>query len=133
MFERLLSNVKARVDIALKSAACGMIAALAAVIALAFFCAAAFIALAARRGTVDACLIFGGAFVLVAAIAATLVRLLRRRAVRNKVNLAQAADPQTLAIGNAILQLLGGRRAASLGLVGAFIIGVLLSRSVPPK
>ncbi len=133
MFQGLISYVKNRVDVALKSAACGAIAATAILVALAFFCAAAFIALDDRLGVVDACLVFGGAFLLVALSAAILVLLLRRRAARERARLAHALDPQVLAIGAEIIRLLGGRRAASVGLIGAFIVGVLLSRSVPRK
>ena len=32
-----------------------------------------------------------------------------------------------------LLRLLGGRRAASMGLIGAFVVGLLLSRTVPKK
>lgn len=133
MLQGLMSQVKARVDVAVKSVACGVIAAAAALVALAFFCTAGFIALQARFGTLNACLAFGGLFVVIAAAAATILLILQRRAARTKVNFAQAFDPQALALGAEISRLLGGRRVASMGLVGAFIIGVLLSRNVPRK
>jgi hypothetical protein len=129
----LMSHLKARIDVALKSTACGVVAAMAALIALVFFCTAAFIALEARFGVIDACLTFGGAFVLVAAVAGTILLALKRRVARARANLARALDPQALVAGAEIYRLLGGRRAASVGLVGAFIIGILLSRNVPRK
>lgn len=133
MFQGLICYIKARIDVALKSAACGTIAAVAVTVALAFFCAAGFIALEARLGVIDACIVFGGAFLFVALTAATLLLVLRRRAARNRARLIHALDPQALAMGAEVVRLLGGRRAASIGLVGAFIVGVLLSRSLPKK
>ena len=133
MFQVVITQIKARLDIAMKSAACAVIAAIAALIAVAFFAAAGFIALAERYGTINTCLMFGGAFVVIAAVTFTILTLLKRRAARTKVNIAQAIDPQALAAGAEIYRLFGGRKAASMGLVGAFIIGILLSRSVPRK
>ena len=133
LFQSLAAHLKARIDVALKSTACGMIAALALVIAVAFFCAAGFVALATRLGTIEACLVFGGAFLALAVTAAIVLLLLRRRASRRRPTIAQAIDPQALAVGAEIYRLLGGRRAASVGLVGAFIVGILLSRSIARK
>jgi hypothetical protein len=127
-------QLKTKLEAAWKSAVLSLVVALAAALALAFFCAAGFIALADRLGGIDACLIFGGAFVLVGLCAAILRVPVRRRAARARLNLAQTmADAQAVAIGADIARLLGGRRAATTGLLGAFIVGILLSRSVPKK
>ena len=137
MFQALISHAKAKVALAAKSAACGMIAALTALIALGFFSAAGFVWLADRFGAIDACLIVGGIFVLIALAAITVLLIIRRRPPPRpaaKAAFAQAfADPQALAIGVEIMRMLGGRRAASIGLIGAFAVGLLLSRTVPKK
>ena len=133
LFQGIAAHVKARIDVALKSTACWIIAVIALAIAAAFFCAAGFVVLAARLGAIEACLVFGAAFVVVALAAAIVLVLLKRRAARTRASVAHALDPQALAVGAEIYRLLGGRRAASMGLLGAFIVGVLLSRSVPRK
>jgi hypothetical protein len=39
-------------------------------------------------------------------------------------------DPRLISTGLSLGRTLGGRRALSLGLVGAFVVGMMLSRGV---
>ena len=136
MFHSLISHFKAKLSLAAQSAACGLIAALAAIVAIGFFAAAGFVWLSDRYGAINACLMFGAAFVLIAVVAAIVLAVLRRRPPPPplKSEFAQAfKDPKLLAIGLEIARTFGGRRAASAGLIGAFIVGALLSRGVPKK
>jgi hypothetical protein len=137
VFHALKSQMKAKVAFAAKSAACGMIALATGLVAVFFFVAAGFVWLAERYGAIDACLIAGGVFLLIAFASIIVLLVIRRRPPPQpsiKANFAHAfADPQTLALGVEIMRLLGGRRAASIGLIGAFVAGLLLSRGVPKK
>jgi putative superfamily III holin-X len=141
VFQALIAQVKAQAKakaaLAAKSAACGLVAMVTGLVALAFFIAAGVVWLADRLGTIEACLIVGGAFVVIA-IAAILALVIIRRRAPPPPNLKAAlahdfVDPQALALGAEIMRLMGGRRAASIGLIGAFAIGLLLSRTVPKK
>lgn len=133
MFQSLISHFKAKLALAAKSAACGMVAAVAALAALGFFAAAAFVWLCDRYGAIDTCLMFGTALVLIAAIAAVTLLVLRRRAPPPLPLKSAFNDPKLLAVGLEIARTFGGRRAAAVGLIGAFVVGVLLSRGVPKK
>jgi hypothetical protein len=141
VFQALIAQVKtqarAKAALAAKSAACGLIAMLTGLVAISFFIAAGVVWLADRYGAIEACLIVGGAFVLIAVAAILALVIIRRRAPpppNLKAALAHDfVDPQALALGAEIMRLLGGRRAASIGLIGAFAIGLLLSRTVPKK
>ncbi|WP_210208682.1 hypothetical protein, partial [Rhodoplanes roseus] len=62
-----------------------------------------------------------------------------RRAARREAIVAQSVaasvppwwmDPRLLTTGLTLSRSLGGRRMLSLGLVGAFVVGLLLSRGV---
>lgn len=137
MFQALIAQVKAKAAFAAKSAACGAVALLTALIAICFFAAAGFVWLADRYGAIDACLIVGGVFVLIALAAVIVLLVIRRRPPPQqaaKAAFAHAfANPQALAVGVEIMRMLGGRRAASIGLIGAFVVGLLLSRTMPKK
>jgi hypothetical protein len=141
VFQALIAQVKAQLQakaaLAAKSAACGMVAMMTGLAAICFFVAAALVWLAHRYGTIDACLIVGGAFVVMAVAALLTLVIIRRRAPpppNIKAALAHDfVDPQALALGAEIMRLMGGRRAASMGLLGAFVVGLLLSRTIPKK
>ncbi len=135
MLNGLIAQLKLKIDAILHSAICVVVASAAGVIAVVFFCAAGFVRLAQDYGTVTTCLMFGGAFVLIALIAVIVMIVLRRRhekeARRQAARLAQMA-----ALASAVdltRALGGGRRGVSLALVGAFLVGLMLSRSTPKR
>jgi len=130
-----LGDVKARLDAAMKTAAFSMIAAGAGVVMLAFLCAALFIWIHGLYGPIVACLVLGGLFFLVLVAAGIALAVIRRRererAARRARDAANAVwrDPAILAAGLQIGQALGFKRAAPLVILGAFAIGLVLSRS----
>lgn len=131
MLQGLITYFRTRIDLALKSAAWSAAAAVAGMIAFGFFGAAAFVAIAARLGVVDACLVFGGMFTAVCAATVTIAVLLRRRTAHANARLARAmSDARTVTMGVDIARLLRGKPAAA-GLIGAFLVGLLISRSRP--
>ncbi|HEY2134674.1 MAG TPA: hypothetical protein VGH49_02230 [Xanthobacteraceae bacterium] len=136
MFEGQIAHFKHKIDLALKTTVCGVVAMAAVFLAGAFFCAAAFVWLQQSYGTIAACLALGGFFVLLALIALIVALLLRRRKVPPpppaSAPKAWWNDPAMLAAALDLSRTLGGRRTASIALVGAFVVGLLLSRS-PPK
>jgi TM2 domain-containing membrane protein YozV len=109
--------------------------------ALTFFGAAVFLLAQAEFGTVRTLLGFGFFFVALALMAAIGLSLARRKARRRQAVAAQAAsaaapwwlDSRLLATGLDLSRTLGGRRAISVGLAGAFLVGLWLSRSVDRK
>ena len=134
MLDGLISQIKLKIDTFLKSAICALIAGAMGLIALVFFCAAAFVWLAREQGTITACLIFGGAFVLIALVAVVVMIVLRRRHEQEARRLAaRAARTAALATALDLSRVLGRRRSASLALVSAFLVGLLLSQSTPKR
>lgn len=140
MFESVIARWKIRLDAALKSAICAIVAGIALVLALVFFAAAIFVLAQASYGTLKTCLGFAVFFLLVAALAG-IVLLIQRRSAARMLAAARASakpgswwlDPRVVAAGLDLGKTLGGRRAMSLGLVGAFLIGLLMSRGPDKK
>jgi hypothetical protein len=104
---------------------------------LGFLCAALFLYLQNWRGPIVACLILAGAFLLVVLIAIVAIALLRQRHARLARARAQAnqaagqwlRDPVVVTTALQLARTLGLRRAAPLLLLGAFMVGLVLSRT----
>lgn len=134
MIETLVAYVKARAERTAQSAVCAAVVAIAGIGALTSFLAALFVWVEARFGTLEACLMFGGGFAVLAAMAMIALMVLRRRSPP-PLNMAAAMpwnDP-TMLMGLQAAKSLGGRRAGAVGLIGAFLVGIVLSRSVRKK
>jgi hypothetical protein len=132
VFDAQIAHIKHKIDLALKTTVCGVVAFASVLVAAAFFCAAAFAWVQQSYGTIAACLALGGVFVLLALVALIIALMLRRRKEPPPPISAQKAwwnDPVTLAAALDINRVLGGRKTASIALVGAFVVGLLLSRS----
>ena len=132
MFDAAITNLKHRIDLALKSTIGGIVAAAAALIAMAFFCAAAFLWLDERYGAITASLALGGAFTFLALISVIVVLIVRRRSPPPPPpprKSAWWADPALLATVLDVTRGLGRRRVATAALVGAFVLGILLNRA----
>jgi hypothetical protein len=128
------TEVKVRLDTGMKALIWGSIASSAAVVALGLLCAALFIAIDARFGPIWACVALAGAFLLVVCIATAAMVSIRRRqarilAVRRQSAPSLLRDPAVLTLALQIGRTLGFKRAIPLVLLGAFVVGVVLSRS----
>jgi len=132
VFEGPVASVKHKIDIALKSAVGGIIALVAALVAIGFFCAAAFMWLEQRLDPIAAALIVGGFFLLLALVAVLVVIMVQRKPPPPPPPRQKAwwSDPALLATALDIGRTLGPRRAATAVLVGAFLIGMMINR--PP-
>jgi hypothetical protein len=124
----IIGDLKSSVATTVRAAVWGMVAAICAVVGVLFLLIAAFLWLAARYDVLTACVVMGGAFVVIAAGAGAAFALTRRRAeVRAKERRARAAlDPAVLAGALQVAGLIGSRRSTLL-LVVALASGFLLS------
>jgi hypothetical protein len=133
VFEGPIASVKHKIDLALKSTVGGIVALVTAVVAIGFFCAAAFMWLERKLDPIAAALIIGGFFLLLSLIAVLVVVLLQRKPPpppppRHK---SLWSDPALLATALDIGRTLGPKRAATAVLIGAFLIGMMINR--PPR
>lgn len=142
MFEGLILRWRMRVDALLRCGAWGAIAVVALLAALLFAGAAVFVLAQAEFGTIRTLLGFAGAFLAVALIAAIGLAVTRANAQRRDARLAATSapvvpswllDPRLLGVGLDLGKKLGGRRTVAIGLVGAFLVGLWLSRNVDKK
>jgi type VI protein secretion system component VasK len=123
-------KAQARTGFSSQVAVWGVIAAVAAIIALVFFLVAAFIGLADRYDPLTAGLVLGGVFVVVALVALIACLVIRRnnmeRARRELATRSSAnfLDPKLMAMGFQIGQAIGWRRLASLAAVGLLAAGL---------
>lgn len=131
-------DLKERLDAAVKTSAWSAVAGLAGLIMLGFLCAALFLYLQDWRGPIVACLILAGGFLVVVLIAVTAIALVRQRQTRLARARAQLAnqaagqwlrDPVVMTTALQVARTLGLRRAAPVLLLGAFVVGLVLSRT----
>jgi uncharacterized membrane protein YidH (DUF202 family) len=128
-----LSDLKASLDRALTTAALGVVAAVAAVAAFFFVCVGIFVWTANHYDTVTACAVLAVLFLVIAAIAVTVIAVARRRAAeklrqRERRKPQWWLDPTVMAIGLEAAKTLGPRRIASLAVLGALVAGIMLNR-----
>jgi hypothetical protein len=107
------------------------IALVALVLALVFFCTAAFVWLASRYDGITAGLILGGGFLILAILAAFAGWLTRRHNIaRARLELATRSqqsgwlDPKLLTVGLEIGRTIGWRRLATLAAVAVLAAGL---------
>jgi hypothetical protein len=132
VFEGPIASLKHKIDLALKSTAGGIVALITALVAIGFFCAAAFMWLERKLDPIAAALIIGGFFLLLSLVAVLIVILVQRKPPppppRHK---SLWSDPALLATALDIGRTLGPKRAATAVLIGAFLIGMMINR--PPR
>jgi hypothetical protein len=142
VFEGLILRWRARVDALVKCGVWGAIAVIALIGALLFFAAAAFVVARAEFGTIRTLLGFAVCFLVIALLAAIGLAVTRRSAERRQTRIAQVGaasaapwwlDPRLVAAGLDFGKTLGGRRTIAIGLVGAFLVGLWLSRNTDGK
>ncbi|RAI37039.1 hypothetical protein CH340_01335 [Rhodoplanes serenus] len=139
VFDSIVLRWQSRLDTLVKSGAWAAVAVLAGGAALLFVGAAVFLRAEEEFGPIRTSLGFAGFFLIVAMIAAIGLSVVRRRARLREARIAAAVaqavppwwlDPRLLTTGLSLGRTLGGRRALSVGLVGAFVVGMLLSRGI---
>jgi hypothetical protein len=134
VIETLLAHAKAKAARTAQSMALAVVAGVAGLVALAFFLAALFAWLAPQFGAVAACLMFAGGFVVIALAAAVTVVVLRRRPPPPlDVAAAMPWNDPTVMMGLDLAKSLGEKRGGAISLLGAFAVGILLSRTLGRK
>jgi hypothetical protein len=133
VFDAPIANLKHKLDVALKSTLGGIVAGAAVLVALGFFCAAAYMWFAQRYGSITAALVMGGAFIAIALIAVIVILIVRRAAPPppppSPRKAALWADPVLLATALDITRVFGRKRLTVAVLVGAFAVGMLLQKT----
>lgn len=136
MFENLLAPWRAKYHMAMVGAACYGIAGVAGAVAFAFALAALFSWLSGLYGTIAACLIIAGLFVLLALIPIVVLMHIQRREDRRiavaaaKARQTQWFSPATLALGMQAARMMGKNRGIAAGAVGALALGWLVSQLI---
>jgi hypothetical protein len=121
---------------AMASAACYGIAGIAGAVALAFALAALFSWLAGLYGTIAACLIIAGGFIVLALVPVLVLMSIQRReeqriaAAAARARSAQWFSPATLTIALQAARMVGKNRNIAAGAVGALALGWLVSQLV---
>ena len=134
-------DFKDRFDAALKTSAWSTVVLAASLVMLGFLCAALFLYLQDWRGPIVASLILAGAFLLIVLIAIAAIAAVRQRQARLARARAQASqtatqwlrDPLVVTTALQVARTLGLRRAAPVLLLGAFVVGLALSRTSAAK
>ena len=109
MFENLLAPWRAKLNMAVAQAACYAIAGIAGAVAAGFGLAALFSWLSTLYGTIPACLIIAGGFVVVALIPLfILMSIQRREDARVAAAAARGADDAMDQSGDAVARAAGG-------------------------
>ncbi len=138
MFQRLIDDVKESTGNAVRLTTLATAAGVALLVTTAFLCAAAFVFVQARYGTVEACLAGAAIFFVVTAISAgsymVRKRQIRLRAERVAERVSKTAtssllaDPATLAIGLQVVRAIGIKRLVPILAIGGVALGVLAAR-----
>ena len=137
MFANLLAPLRAKLSLALTSVACYAAAAIAGAIAVAFGIAALFSWLADLYGTIAACLIVAGGFVVLAIIPIVILAMARKREERRimleaaKARSTQWISPATLSLGLQAARMLRRNRGIAAAAVGSVLVGWLISQMIP--
>lgn len=132
MFEGPIANIKYKVDLALKSTIGGVVAGACVLVALGFFCAAAFMWLAQRYDAITAALVMGVGFVAIALVAVIFILIVRRKAPPPPPPRKAAplwADPALLATALDLTRVLGRKRLTVALLAAAFAVGMFLQKT----
>lgn len=130
----IVRDVKQRINAAVQSAAWSAAAVIAAVVMAGFLCAALFVWIESLLGRLAACLVLAGLFLLVAIVSTLVAAGIRRDEARRAALQAQNVgamwcDPAMISAGLKLGRALGLKRMAPLAIIGAFLIGLVLSRS----
>ena len=125
-----LADFKARVNVALRTAAWAAVAAFAGAVAVLFFCVALFAWLAQQYGSITSGLVLGGIFLLLALITGVICMAVRRKRTRTQARQAAAGsnwwqDPALLLAGLQIVRMIGVRRIVPIAIIGGIAAGIL--------
>jgi hypothetical protein len=141
VFPNPLSDIGAKVNRTLRSMVLAAAAGAAAVAALFFFSLGGFLWLQQTYGTINASLVIGGAYALLAVIASVAVLISQHRKPAERPTAAAAApqwwaDPVMLTTGIEVLRMLGRRSTLPLAIaavLAGFVFGGSVSKRQKPS
>jgi hypothetical protein len=133
MFSGLIEEIRAKIRVSIASLIWGGIAAAAGVAGLLFLSVGGFLWLSQRYDPITACLVLGIAYVLLAAIALTVVASVRNRRPRAApppVTQTQWwADPVAIVTALQLVRAIGITRLLPIAVLGAVVAGFAMERS----
>lgn len=130
----IIQDLKQRVSATVQSTVCTALAGVFALVTAGFLCAALFVWIQSLWGSLAACLLLAGLFLLLVIVSLLIGAGIRRAEARRAALRAQSMaamwrDPAVISAGLKLGRQLGLRRAAPLAILGAFVIGLVLSRT----
>lgn len=137
MFQRVVEDIKDSTRTALQLSSLAVVIAIASFIAVAFLCAAGFIAVLKAYGPVSACLAGAAVFFIVAMIGVATYAIRKSRAAKRAAErherqrpaaYAALADPTVMAMGLQVARTVGMKRLIPLLAIGGIALGLLASR-----
>ena len=138
MFQRMIDDFKDSISTTARLTSLATAAALALTVAISFLCAAAFIYVLQKYGSIEACLTGAGIFFVVTlVVAATYIVRKRRIRVQPKEAAKDAgksalhsafADPMLVATGLQLVRAIGIKRLIPILAVGGLALGIIASR-----
>ena len=134
MFGGLIDDIKAKVRLGITSLVWGGIAAAAGMAGLLFLSVGAYLWLAQRYDPITACLVLGVAYVLLAAVALTVVASVRNRRPK-RVPAPPAAqsqwwsDPVAIVTALQVVRAVGITRLLPIAVLGAVAAGFMMERA----
>jgi uncharacterized SAM-binding protein YcdF (DUF218 family) len=129
-----IDELKAKIRLSIASLVWGGIAAAAGVTGLLFLSVAGFLWLSQRYDPVTACLVLGIAYVVLAAVALTVVASVRNRRVKIAPPASATqpqwwADPVAIVTALQLVRTIGITRILPIAVLGAVVAGFALERS----
>ena len=130
----IIRDLKQRISATIQSVVWTALAGVLALIMAGFLCAALFVWIERPLGTLTACLVLAGLFLLLAIVSVLVASGVRRAEARRAELRAHGMaalwrDPAVISAGLKLGRQLGLKRAAPVAMLGAFVIGLLLSRA----
>jgi cobalamin synthase len=139
MFESLLAPWRAKYRLAISGTICYAVAGVAGAIAFAFGLAALFTWLSRELGSITACLIIAGAFLVIAIVPIVIYSAKQKQEEKRvaeavaKARATQWISPATVSLGLQAARLLGRNRGIAAAGVGALLAGWLISQMLPSE
>jgi chromate transport protein ChrA len=128
LISEFLGALKARVNATVQSLIWGIVAAVAAVAALAFFVAALHTWLAQHYGSIQASLALGGALLLIAVIILLVLAIMKRRAAAQMKLQRDRLMVQPASLLTTLMAQSIGPKQTSLLMLAALVAGWLMAR-----